>query len=70
MDVQNLDAVVAFEVLSEFGNVYVHASPVEIVRIPPNVAQSVCTLEQGVLVFAKHKQQLVFLGGESMGLAI
>ena len=70
MDVQNLDTVVAFEVLSEFGNVYVHASPIEIVRISPNVTKSVCTLEQGVLVLAKHKKQLIFLGGESMNFVI
>ena len=56
--------------LPKLGDVDVHASPVEVVGVPPNVPQRMAALEQGVLVLAQHEEQLVLFGGQALGLAL
>ena len=54
--------------LSQFGNVNVHAAPIEVIGVAPNGVECELPFEQCVLGLGQEEQQLVFLRGQPLGI--
>src|SRR5690554_7686421 len=62
--VQNFYCGLVFEVFTQFGNVNVHASGIEVVVVHPNGFQGKITLQYFVGVVAEQFEELRLLGGQ------
>ena len=70
MDIDDLNIGIFLEVFSQFRDVHIHASCIEIIVISPNFLQCQLSLQQIVFVLTEHFQQLVFFGRQSDFVAI
>ena len=70
MDVDDLDRGIVFEVFTQFGDVNVHASCIEVVVVDPNCFQSEISFENLVYMGAKEAQPFRLFGGELRAIVV
>ena len=61
VNIDNLDRFIFFQVLTQFGDIYVHATRIEVVIVNPDSLQCKVTLQDFVGVCTKQAQQFGFL---------
>ena len=62
--VQDFNIFVALQMLAKFGDIYIHASGIEVIVVNPNGLQGKVALQHLVGVLVKQGKQLTFLGGK------
>src|SRR5574344_1429044 len=64
MDMYNLYLVVIFQMLTQFGDIHIHRTGIDVVVVYPDGFQSKVTLKYLIGMTAKQSQQLVFFRGQ------
>ena len=64
VDVDDLDRVIILEMLTKLGDIYIHATSVEVVVINPDGFEGKVTLENLILMSTEKIEKLRLLGGE------
>ena len=70
VNIDNFDRVVFLQMLTQFSDIYIHASGIEVIIINPNSFQSKVTLQNFIGMRTKQAQQFGFLSGKLGILAI
>jgi len=70
VDVHDLDVRIVLQILAQFGNVYVHASSVEIGIASPDLFQGMLPRQQIIQVFCQQSQQVVLFGRKGLSYSV
>ena len=64
VDVDDFNAVITLQVLTELGDVNVHSASVEVVVVNPNSLERIVTLQNLVCMCTEQAEQFAFLRGK------
>jgi len=62
MNINDFNRRIFFQMFTQFRNIYIHASGIEIIIVSPNILQSIISFKHFINIHTQQFQQLRFFG--------